>query len=252
MTNLSDFRIQVPDAELADLHARLAAARWPDQIPGTGPERGVPLDHLRGLAERWAALDWRAAEARLNEFPQVTAVVDGQTIHAFHVRSPEPDALPLLLTHGWPSSPVEFLDLAGPLTDPRAHGGDPADAFHLVIPSLPGFGFSTPVAGPGWDLGRSARAFAELMARLGYDRYGAHGGDMGAGLSGLVAMLDAGHVADPGSGRSVEVCQTDRDGEPDRKRRVARQGDAGGSGGVGTRSVLPEIARIFGDGGSRA
>jgi len=195
MTNLSDFRIQVPDAELADLHARLAAARWPDQIPGTGPERGVPLDHLRGLAERWAALDWRAAEARLNEFPQVTAVVDGQTIHAFHVRSPEPDALPLLLTHGWPSSPVEFLDLAGPLTDPRAHGGDPADAFHLVIPSLPGFGFSTPVAGPGWDLGRSARAFAELMARLGYDRYGAHGGDMGAGLSGLVAMLDAGHVA---------------------------------------------------------
>jgi pimeloyl-ACP methyl ester carboxylesterase len=195
MTNLSDFRIQVSDAELDDLRARLAAARWPHQMPGTGSERGVPLDHLRTLAERWAALDWRAVEARLNEFPQLTTVVDGQTIHAFHVRSPEPDALPLLLTHGWPSSPVEFLDLVGPLTDPRAHGGDPADAFHVVIPSLPGFGFSTPVAEAGWDLGRSARAFAELMARLGYDRYGAHGGDMGAGLSGLVGMLDAGHVA---------------------------------------------------------
>jgi hypothetical protein len=195
MTNLTEFRIQVPDAEIADLRARLAGTRWPAQVPGTGWERGVPLDHLRALAERWAALDWRATQARLNEFPQVTTVVDGQTIHAFHVRSPEPDALPLLLTHGWPSSPVEFLDLVGPLTDPRAHGGDPADAFHLVIPSLPGFGFSTPLAEPGWDLGRTARALAELMARLGYDRYGAHGADMGAGLSGLLGMLDAGHVA---------------------------------------------------------
>jgi pimeloyl-ACP methyl ester carboxylesterase len=195
MTNLSDFRIRISDAELDDLHARLGAARWPAQMPGTGWERGVPLEHLRGLAERWATLDWRATEARLNEFPQVTAVVDGQPIHAFHVRSPEPDALPLLLSHGWPSSPVEFLNLVGPLTDPRAHGGDPADAFHLVIPSLPGFGFSTPVAEPGWDLARTAGALAELMAALGYERYGAHGGDMGAGLCGLVGMLDAAHVA---------------------------------------------------------
>jgi len=192
---LTDFRVAVPDADLADLRARLAATRWPAQIPGTGWERGVPLDHLRALAERWAALDWRAVEARLNEIPQVTTVVDGQRIHAFHARSPEPDALPLLLTHGYPSSSAEFLAMLGPLTDPAAHGGDPRDAFHVVLPSLPGFGFSTPVTEPGWDLGRTAGAFAELMRRVGYDRYGAHGGDMGSGVSGLLGMLDAGHVA---------------------------------------------------------
>jgi hypothetical protein len=194
-TAVTDFRIAIPDSDLDDLRARLAAARMPEQIPGTGWERGVPRDHLEALTARWAALDWRGIEARLNEIPQVSTVVDGQTIHAFHVRSPEPDALPLLLTHGYPSSPVEFLALVGPLTDPAAHGGDPRDAFHLVLPSLPGFGFSTPVSGPGWDLARSAGAFAELMRRLGHDRYGAHGGDMGAGVAGLLGMVDGEHVA---------------------------------------------------------
>ena len=192
---VTDFRIAIPDADLDDLHARLAAARWPNQIGGTGWDRGVPLEHLRALAERWAALDWRATEARLNEVPQVTTVVDGLRLHAYHARSPEPDAMPLILTHGYPSDPVEFLSLVGPLTDPRAHGGDPADAFHVVLPSLPGFGFSAPVTEPGWDLARSARAVAELMRRLGYERYGAHGADMGSGLSGLLGMVDAGHLA---------------------------------------------------------
>ena len=126
--------------------------------------------------------------------PQFTTVIDGQPVHFLHVRSPEPDALPLVVTHGYPGSVVEFLDLVGPLTDPRAHGGDPADAFHLVAPSLPGFGFSTPVREPGWGMGRTTRAWVELMARLGYDRYGAQGGDIGAGVTGMLASLDPGHV----------------------------------------------------------
>ncbi|MEU8193257.1 epoxide hydrolase family protein [Microbispora amethystogenes] len=192
---IEPFHIEISDDDLADLRARLAGARLGAQVPGTGWERGIPLDHLRRLVARWLELDWRAAEARLNAFPQVRTVIDGQPVHAFHVRSPEPDALPLLLAHGYPSLPVEFLGIAGPLTDPAAYGGDPRDAFHLVVPSLPGFGFSTPVHEPGWDLGRSARAFAELMRRLGYDRYGAHGGDMGAGLVGMLAAFDAAHVA---------------------------------------------------------
>jgi pimeloyl-ACP methyl ester carboxylesterase len=201
---VSDFRIAIPDADLDELRARLAAARWPAQIPGTGWERGVPLDHLQALAARWAALDWRAVEARLNEIPQVTTVIDGQPLHAFHARSPEPDALPLILSHGYPSSPVEFLELVGPLTDPAAHGGDPRDAFHVVLPSLPGFGFSTPVPGPGWDLGRTAGAVAELMRRLGYDRYGAHGGDMGSAVTGMLGVLAGDHVAGMHVGSDVE------------------------------------------------
>jgi pimeloyl-ACP methyl ester carboxylesterase len=144
----------------------------------------VPTGWLRELAEYWrTGYDWRAAEARLNEFPQFTTVIDGQRIHFLHVRSPEPGALPLVLTHGWPGSVVEFLGVIGPLTDPRAHGGDPADAFHVVVPSLPGFGFSGPTADGGWDTDRIARAWAELMRRLGYDRYGAQGGDIGAAVS---------------------------------------------------------------------
>ena len=124
---------------------RLARTRWPDELPGVGWDYGVPLDYVKELAEHWrTGYDWRAWEARLNEYPQFTTTIDGQNIHFLHVRSPEPDALPLILTHGWPGSIVEFLDVIGPLTDPRAHGGDPADAFHLVIPSLPGYGFSGP------------------------------------------------------------------------------------------------------------
>jgi epoxide hydrolase len=197
MTNeIRPFRIDIPQADLTDLKERLAATRWPAR-PRTGDwSRGVPLDYLRGLADYWATgFDWRAQEAALNEIPQFTTEIDGQTIHFFHVRSPEPDALPLILTHGWPSSPVEFVDLIGPLTDPRAHGGDPADAFHVVIPSLPGYGFSTPIGEAGFTLFGVARAWAELMSRLGYERYVAQGTDVGSGVAGMLPMVDPGRVA---------------------------------------------------------
>ena len=142
------------------------------------------MSYLKELVTYWdRAYDWRAAETELNQLPQFTTEIDGTTIHFLHLRSPEPDALPLILTHGWPGSFVEFLDVLGPLTDPRSHGGDPADAFDLVIPSLPGFGFSGPVPDAGWDVDRIARAWLELMSRLGYDRFGVQGGDIGASVS---------------------------------------------------------------------
>ena len=155
----------------------------------------MPVDYLEGLAGYWRnGYDWRKAEARLNEFPQFTTEVDGQNLHFLHVRSPEADATPLLLIHGWPGSIVEFLDVIGPLSDPRAHGGDPADAFHLVIPSLPGFGFSGPVSEPGWTSRRMAGALAELMSRLGYERYGAQGGDFGAFVAPDLGRVDPDRV----------------------------------------------------------
>ncbi|GGN77925.1 microsomal epoxide hydrolase [Nocardia rhizosphaerihabitans] len=175
------FHIDIAQSDLDDLHRRLADARWPDQQPGAEWSRGVPVEYLRELAEYWrTSYDWRAAEAELNKYPQFVTEIDGQRIHFLHVRSAQPDATPLLLTHGWPGSIVEFLDVIGPLTDPGAHGGDPADAFHLVIPSLPGYGFSGPVTEPGWNATRIAAAWVELMSRLGYERYGAQGGDWGA------------------------------------------------------------------------
>jgi epoxide hydrolase len=189
------FRVEVSDEALDDLRNRLAGTRWPGEVPGAGWSRGVPLGYLKELAGYWRdGFDWRKQEAELNQVPQYTTEIDGQTIHFLHVRSPEPGALPLLVTHGYPGSVVEFLDLLGPLSDPRAHGGDPADAFHLVVPSLPGFGFSTPVTEPGWAMARTTRAWAELMARLGYDRYGAQGGDIGAGITGMLAGVDPGHL----------------------------------------------------------
>jgi hypothetical protein len=194
-SEIRPFRIDIPDRDLEDLRERLAGTRWPDELPGGGWRRGVPLDYLRQLADYWrAGFDWRAQEARLNALPQFTTEIDGQTVHFLHVRSPEPAAMPLLVSHGYPSSVVEFLEVIGPLSDPRAHGGDPADAFHLVVPSLPGFGLSTPVREPGWDMARSSSALAELMGRLGYDRYGAHGGDIGAGVSGTLAATQPAHV----------------------------------------------------------
>ncbi len=180
-TQIQPFRIETPQADLDDLCDRLTGTRWPGELPGQGWSRGVPLRYLRELAEYWrTGYDWREHEARLNELPQFTTTIDGANVHFLHIRSPEADALPLIITHGWPGSIVEFLDIIGPLTDPRAHGGDPADAFHLVIPSIPGFGLSGPTSQPGWSAGRVAGAFAELMSRLGYDRYGAQGGDAGA------------------------------------------------------------------------
>lgn len=140
--------------------------------------------------EYWRdGFDWRPQEERLNAYDQFTTEIDGQTIHFFHVRSPEPEAIPLLITHGYPGSVVEFSELIGPLTDPRSYGGDPADAFHVVIPSLPGFGFSTPLASTGWELARTTEAFAELMSRLGYEKFVAQGGDVGAGVTGRLAAL---------------------------------------------------------------
>jgi epoxide hydrolase len=194
-TAIQPFRIEIPQADIDDLRDRLARSRWPGELPGVGWSRGVPPSYLKGLAEYWrTGYDWRAHEARLNEFPQFTTTIDGQQLHFLHVRSPEPDATPLLLIHGWPGSFVEFIDVIGPLTDPRAHGGDPADAFHLVIPSIPGFGFSMPLSEAGWTYGRIAAAFVQLMARLGYGRYGIQGGDIGAFVGPLVGRLDHEHV----------------------------------------------------------
>ncbi|GAA0268518.1 hypothetical protein GCM10009527_076010 [Actinomadura nitritigenes] len=191
------FRIDIPQSDLDDLRDRLARTRWADELPEgevtdgvqKGPiqpgwEYGVPGSFVRPLVSRWLeSYDWRVWEEKLNAVPQFTTEIDGQRIHFLHVRSPEPDATPLILTHGWPNTVVEYLDLAGPLADPRAHGGDPAEAFHVVIPSLPGFGFSGHTTEKGWGAARTADAWHELMRRLGYDRYGAHGNDAGAIVS---------------------------------------------------------------------
>jgi epoxide hydrolase len=192
---ITPFRIDIPQADLDDLRDRLDRTRWPDELPEVGWSRGVPLDYLKKLAEYWRrGYDWRAHESALNEHPQFTTTIDGQNVHFMHVRSPEPNALPVILTHGWPGSIVEFLDVMGPLTDPRAHGGDPADAFHVVAPSIPGFGFSGPTGEAGWTERRVAGAFAELMRRLGYDRYGAQGGDAGANISVELGRVDTDRV----------------------------------------------------------
>jgi pimeloyl-ACP methyl ester carboxylesterase len=194
-TEIRPFRIDIPQAALDDLHERLARTRWADELPGVGWDYGVPLNYVRRLADYWRnGYDWRAWEARLNTYPQFTTEIDGQNIHFLHVRSPEPDAFPLILTHGWPGSIVEYLNVIGPLSDPRAHGGDPAHAFHLVIPSLPGFGFSGPTHETGWNRYRTARAWAELMARLGYTRYGAVGNDAGSLVNPELGRVDPEHV----------------------------------------------------------
>jgi pimeloyl-ACP methyl ester carboxylesterase len=189
------FTIEIPQADLDDLRQRLRRTRWPSEVPGAGWSRGVPRDYLVELASYWAGdYDWRKHETELNRLPQFLTTVDGQRLHFLHLRSPEPEATPLLLLHGWPGSFVEFLDVIGPLRDPRAHGGDPADAFHLVIPSLPGYGFSGPLSAAGWGDGRAAAALAALMRRLGYDRYGVQGGDVGAFLGPLVGRAAPDHV----------------------------------------------------------
>lgn len=192
---MTPFRIDIAQADLDDLRDRLARTRWPRQVPGDGWSRGVPVDYLRELAEYWASgYDWRVHEARLNEFPQFITEIDGLDVHFLHVRSPEPDALPLILRHGWPNSVVEFTELIGPLTDPRAHGGEPGQAFHVVVPSVPGFGFSQAPPQTGFTVARLARMWAELMRRLGYDRYGTQGGDLGAYVAPEVARVAPEHV----------------------------------------------------------
>jgi epoxide hydrolase len=179
---MNEFRVHVPQADLDDLHSRLTHTRWPDEWPPS--DYGITFDRVRGLTDLWLRLDWRAQEAKLNSYPQFTATIDGENVYFIHVRSPAPDALPLILTHGWPGSVIEFLDLI-PLLRPH---------FHLVIPAIPGFGFAGPTRSRGWGQERVARAFASLMRTLGYDRYGAQGGDWGSGISRLIASADPGHV----------------------------------------------------------
>lgn len=179
MNAITPFRIEIPQPHLDDLARRLGQTRWPDEVPGAGWSRGVPPGYLKELAEYWrAGYDWRAHEARLNDLPQFTTGIDGQNLHFLHVRSSDPEALPLLLLHGWPGSFLEFTDVLTPLSE----------RFHLVVPSAPGFGFSTPLAGPGRATGRAAAsALAGLMAALGYERYGVHGGDTGAFIAPEIA-----------------------------------------------------------------
>ena len=194
-SEIRPFRIDIPQAELDDLKARLAQTRWPDQLPGVGWDYGIPLDYVQKLAEYWrTSYDWRLHERTLNSFPQFTTTIDGQRVHFLHVRSPEPNAVPLIITHGWPGSVVEFINVIGPLTDPRGHGVDPADAFHLVVPSIPGYGFSGPTHDRGWNVHRIAQAWEELMRHLGYDRYGAQGGDWGSGISRELGLIAGEHV----------------------------------------------------------
>jgi pimeloyl-ACP methyl ester carboxylesterase len=192
---LEEFRVEIPDDALRDLRERLERTRWPDAETVSDWSQGVPLDYIRELCAYWAdGYDWRATEARLNALPQFRTTIDGLGIHFIHVRSRHPDALPLVITHGWPGSIVEFLKVIEPLTDPTAHGGTPADAFHVVCPSLPGYGFSDKPEQPGWGVERIAAAWTELMARLGYQRYGAQGSDWGTSISASIGQQDPEHV----------------------------------------------------------
>jgi pimeloyl-ACP methyl ester carboxylesterase len=178
--SITPFKVQVSDDDIADLKERLTMTRWPHATT-TDWSRGQPVPFIKELADQWLnEFDWRTWEARLNSYPQFLTEIDGQTIHFLHIKSREPNAFPLVLTHGWPSSVIEFFEVIGPLSDPRAHGLDPALAFDLVIPSLPGYGWSTPLVAPGWDTAKVAQTWDTLMKRLGYSRYGAQGGDVGA------------------------------------------------------------------------
>jgi pimeloyl-ACP methyl ester carboxylesterase len=179
--DIRPFQVEIPEGKLTELRRRIEATRWPSKELVADRSQGVQLATLQELARYWTTeYDWRRCETRLNTLPQFTTEIDGVDIHFIHVKSPHENALPLILTHGWPGSVIELLETVGPLTDPTAHGADAEDAFHLVLPSLPGYGFSGEPAEVGWDVGRTARAWAELMNRLGYTRYVAQGGDLGA------------------------------------------------------------------------
>ena len=187
--SLRPFTISVPDADLDDLRERLARTRWPEREPVDDWSQGVPLAYLRELCADWAdRYDWRATEARLNRLTQFRTMISGLDFHVVHVASPHRDALPLVITHGWPGSILEFEEVIGPLTDPTAYGGSADDAFHLVLPSLPGYGFSGKPDAHGWGIARIADAWAELMSRLGYRRFGAQGGDWGSSVSTCLAQ----------------------------------------------------------------
>ena len=190
---IAPFRIAATDEQLADLKRRLLATRWPDKEPVADWSQGMPLAYTQELCEYWATqYDWRAREARLNRFSQFKTTIDGVEIHFIHVRSKHADALPLLITHGWPGSIAEFHKIIEPLSDPTAHGGEAADAFHVVCPALPGYGFSGKPTEAGWSVERIARAWATLMQRLGYVRYVAQGGDWGSMVTTAIGLQDAG------------------------------------------------------------
>jgi pimeloyl-ACP methyl ester carboxylesterase len=189
-TEIRPFHVDIPDEELAELRRRIATTRWPSKELVDDPSQGVQLATMRELARYWETdHDWRKAEAKLNALPQFTTEIDGLDIHFIHVKSAHDNALPLIITHGWPGSVIELLEVVGPLTDPTAHGGRAEDAFDLVLPSLPGYGFSDQPTEVGWDPGRTAQAWAELMSRLGYSRYVAQGGDQGASVTDAMARL---------------------------------------------------------------
>jgi pimeloyl-ACP methyl ester carboxylesterase len=194
--SIQPFEIHVPDAVLGDLRERLARTRWPDQIEGAGWDYGAELSAVRDLCTYWREkFDWRRVEDELRRYAHGATEVDGQRLHFLHARSKHADAFPLVVTHGWPGSILEFQKILGPLTDPTAHGGEARDAFHVVCPSIPGYGFSEPTRSRGWDVQRVAEAEIELMRRLGYARYGAQGGDWGAMISTQIGRLDPAHCA---------------------------------------------------------
>jgi pimeloyl-ACP methyl ester carboxylesterase len=201
VTDITSFEIAVDDAELADLHDRLARTRWPEREPVKDWSQGIPLAYVQEVCEYWRnGYDWRSREKHLNQFPQFRTSLSGDAdeklgIHFIHARSPEPNAFPLVITHGWPGSTVEFMKAIGPLTDPAAHGRDPADAFHVVAPSLPGYGFSDKPTRTGWGTDRIAAAWDELMVALGYERYGAQGGDWGASVTTKIGAQNRGNCA---------------------------------------------------------
>ena len=203
------FEVRIGDDAIADLRDRLARTRWPEAETVDDWSQGVPLAYVQDLCAYWADGYDFGLDDRVNAFPQFRTTLDDLGIHFLHVQSPEQDALPLLLTHGWPGSVVEFLDVIGPLSDPRAHGGDPADAFHVVVPSLPGYGWSDKPAQAGWKVDRIARAWDDLMARLGYDRYGAQGGDWGATVTDALAVERPEHLV--GVHVNMPVVGPDRD-----------------------------------------
>jgi pimeloyl-ACP methyl ester carboxylesterase len=219
---ITPFRIAIDDAALDDLRQRLARTRWPEREVVDDWSQGVPLSYVQEVCSYWAqGYDWRAREAALNRFDQYVTPVDGVDIHFIHVRSPEPDALPLLITHGWPGSVVEFHKIIEPLADPAAHGGDRGHAFHVVCPSLPGYGFSGRPATTGWGVPTIANAWAALMSRLGYQRYGAQGGDWGAAVTTALGAADAEHCVGIHLNMPLGRPGPDDPVETDEERRVA-------------------------------
>ena len=196
MSQLTPYRIEIPEQQIEDLRRRLSAARWPEAETPDDWSQGIPLAYMQELCAYWSEkYDWRRCEAQLNAFPQFVTDLDGLDIHFLHVRSPHEGALPLIITHGWPGSVIEFAKVIGPLSDPTSYGGSASDAFHVVCPTLPGFGFSGKATRPGWGVERIGRAWGELMARLGYGRYVAQGGDWGSAVTCSVGVTETENCA---------------------------------------------------------